>query len=475
MVPFGPWAPDADDFASNVTPDLNNVFPGPGGVYLPWPSFVARTDAVPAQVLGACLALTKTGFTAFAGTANKLYKLNAGTGAWEDVSQSMKTYTATETQPWRFAVYNDSVVAVNNATDPQYFTPGTSSAFADVSNAPRGSLVGVWGDHLIIAGSTSDPRTINASDINDFTVWAPLASNNAFQQEFSDGGAIVGFSSSTNPIIIQLNAITRGTLVGAPAQITFTKLTNDMGSRHPDSMVHYGNEIFFWSTAGFARVSLSGGMANIGENRVNRWMAENCDLSRRIKGWADIAGRRVFWAFYATVASSTLDRVVCYDIATDQWTKASIDLSELVNVVVSAQALDDISGSLDAILETLDKSADAYLPGAFDTDYKAGTFTGPALAATLESSEFPKTGRARSRLNWAMPAVDTDDVTVTVLKRERRGTPFSTGTASAPQRHGLCQLRDTGRFFRLRSAIASSAVWTKASGVEIDYESEGLQ
>jgi hypothetical protein len=358
-------------------------------------------------------------------------------------------------------------------TPPQTIEPATEDNFSTLTDAPQGETLGVWGERLVIGSGT----TIHMSDINDPEVWEPLPNNNAFEKTFTSGGRIMGFSNSNNPIIVQERAILRGSLVGAPTQVVFDTASDGIGTDHPYSIARFGSALFFWSNTGFVQVAPDGAITNIGADKIDRWFLNAADLDRRIQGWPDIVGRRVFWAYHTPAAGApNFDAMLCYDLATQQWSRASLKIAELAGVAFSATLLESLDMPLEEIEGSLDDGSTVYVFGAIDRDGKAGTFTGPPLRATITTAEFPQSGAGRTRMNWAMPQVDADEARISVFRRERRGQAFVEGsTVVHVSRTGLAPLRDTGRFFRLQLRIPAGYVWTWATGIEVDAQPEGRQ
>jgi hypothetical protein len=475
IIPFGKWAPDASDLAGDVVPDIDGVLPGPN-CKLPWPGPVAAANPVGATVYGAVYVKAYTYDEAFCGTATALYKLNKSTRVWEDVTNASTTYSASAAAPWRFRVYNGDVIAVHAGAAPQYFTLGSSTDFDDVANAPTGSLVEVWGDHLVIGGVTGTRNRVHASDINDKETWSPLATNNAFLQDFADGGAIMGLSGSRSPLIVQERMLRRATLVGGVSKVRFDTLANGVGTDFADSVVNYGNGIYMLGLDGFLRIDESGGIEPIGQNYVDDWVrdSESVRASRRIIGCPDTRHRRVYWALHYT-STTVPDTLIVYDIMRQEWSKATLNVYELFQLPLGALILDDIDTNLDDIDYSFDSPDNNFYVAAFDSDMKPSTFTGTPLAATIYTNQFPKRGGNRTRLQGAMPSIDTNAATVTVRKKDRRGDAFADGSTSvAVNDAGWCPLRDSGRYFRLKMDVPAGTTWTKAEGVEAYTQEEGV-
>lgn len=474
-IPFSRWAPDQSSYAGDVSHDVDGILPGPNCKY-PWPGLVVRTSGVGAAVYGAFSCRYNQQDHSFVGTNDKLFKLNAATQLWEDVSNASGTYNAGVNAPWRFALYEGAVIAVHANDGAQTFTLGSSSTFADLANAPSGAtLVGVIGNHLALAGQGTGGVRLQGSDIGDATVWSPLATNNAWLQDFVDGGRITGFSTSTSPIIVQERVIRRGTLVGGQTKIRFDRVATDMGCEFEDSVIRYGGHLFFYGTDGFVAVSSSGQIEPIGQGHIDEWMRDSKTFneSEPIIGAPDVRRGRVYWAMCLN-STGTPDTILCFDIAQREWTKLTQDVSNFFQLPTEDLVLDSIDEPIDDLDYSFDDPTTGFNLAIIDTSHRAATFTGDPVAARLYTHEFPKSGGRRTRLQGALPIVDTNAAVITVEKREKRGDAFTDGSVDvAVNKSGWCPLRDTGRFHRLKMEIPAGTTWTKAEGVEVYTTEEG--
>jgi hypothetical protein len=87
LLAFGDYAPDRSKFDTAVSARIENVLPIEGG-FGPFPSFEPFTEALPERPQGSYLAYISNGeYQLYAGTATKLFKLNATTLDWDNVSK----------------------------------------------------------------------------------------------------------------------------------------------------------------------------------------------------------------------------------------------------------------------------------------------------------------------------------------------------------------------------------------------------
>lgn len=112
LLATGDYRPDVSDYEGQATQNILNVVPRGDG-YGPFPSFSAYTSALQSACRGAFYALKSDGtVVAFAGTGNKLFKLNNTDYTWTDVSKGASTYPAlSSTAQWQFAQTGNLVFA----------------------------------------------------------------------------------------------------------------------------------------------------------------------------------------------------------------------------------------------------------------------------------------------------------------------------------------------------------------------------
>ena len=134
-----------------------------------------------------------------------------------------------------------------------------------------------------------------------------------------------------------------------------------------------------------------------------------------------------------------------------------------------------IGGALDSLTFSLDDvaiSAQAALAGANST-HAIGFYTGPNLAATLQTAE--QGGMMRMRVRSLRPATDAPTALASVSMRETQQVPPTVSTGQPIGIDGLCQMDISTRYMRSQLFIPAGAVWTFAIGVEPDTIPEGSQ
>src|SRR5262245_45656952 len=190
-VAWGEWKPDISSYDVTSTENINNVFPRGDG-YGPIPAVAAWTGALGAACRGAFLALNSDGsIVLFAGTSDKLYKLDNSTLTWSDVSK-VGGYTLGSAAQWQFVQSGLDVVALNANDPPQLYTIGTSALFANLGGSPPQAAYGAMvNEYLVLSGLLSTPYRIQWSGTGNIASWT-AGTGGSDVQDFADGGVCRG-------------------------------------------------------------------------------------------------------------------------------------------------------------------------------------------------------------------------------------------------------------------------------------------
>lgn len=482
IVPFAQWAPDQADLNGSVTADVMNVLCAAQS-YIPFPSASVLTEALEDDPLAAILARGTDGqIHIFAATAEKLWRLNANSLDWDDVSQENVTYGASKLEPWCLAQFGDYVVAVNANDDPQVFQLTSSDEFSDLPGGPpRARVARVWGGFLALMGLTSNPERVHWSGLENIEHWTPGEQNSDYQ-DFPDGGMVMGSTQATNPIIFQQRAIQFGTFVpGSLLVFTFAKIHDMRGAKSALSIATRGSFAFYADEGGFFQISQDGSVANIGFEKVDKTVYGDIsatDISA-IRGVVDPVHSRVYWAVNIN-SSEHYNRLIIYDWNLQKWSQASVDIHlhvEAATLGYTLEGLDAISDSIDDLPFSLDSrvwQGGAPVLAAFNLDNRLAFFSGPALQATVTTQEMGDTAGGVTRVNYIMPVVDTDQVTIAIGSRMRRSEPRVWSQARAPSANtGIVRGKSRSRFHRFRMNIPAGVDWSHAQGVDVDSERAG--
>ncbi len=472
IVAVTEWRPDAEGLNVGWAVEMTNVLPAAEGA-IPFKQLQALTEALEEQPLGAIAVRTNSGTVhIFAGTTDKLWKLDNADGSWDDVSKAATTYAATEDEPWRFKPWGDSVVAVNINDDPQEFVLSSSTEFDDLAgNPPRARHIA---DFRNMLGLMNDDELF-WSDTNDIYNWTPGGASNAGSQPFPSGGIIMGATDETNPIVFQRHDINIGTYQpGSDEIFTFKNLGVGRGCAAPYSICSRDGRTFFADTGGFFQIS-AGGVTPIGVEKIDRTIFEALpapELSR-IRGEVDPVYSRVYFALNVSGSSAVYDRILIYDWVLQRWTMARFPASLLVPLLsgTAGASLDGLTDNIDTYPLSFDAKAlqgGAPTMACFDADFKLGVFQGQNLEAKITVREAGDTTRSVTWVDNIMPIVDALHVTMYAGTRMMRGKPYTwSNLHSINEETGFFDVRIETRFLQCQFIIPAGEAWSLFQGADI--------
>jgi hypothetical protein len=480
IISFAPWEPDKAELNGGTTGDVQNVLCSTRS-YLPFPGYVALTDALPDTPLGHFTARSLSGqVTIFAGTATGLYAVDNTDLSWTDVSGT--TYNANETARWDFEQFGEYVVAVNINDDPQVFQLGVSSAFDDLGGSPpRASFVKAWGDFLCLMQHANNLNRAQWSGLNDITIWTPGVSNSDYQ-DFPEGGVVQGSSRATNPIIFMERAIYLGTFVpGSSVIFTFVKAHDGTGANSPYSIASRGEFTFFADVGGFYQITPDGAVVPMGFEKVDRTIFGKMAASdiANIQGAIDPFYSRVYWAADLTGAGS-FNSIVIYDWVQQRWTLAAQNTKGIFPAATAGytlEGLDAVSTNIDLLPFSLDSKVwqgGAPVIAAFGLDDRLGFFNGTPKQAVITTQETGDLAGSLTLVTSTYPVIDTDSATIAIGSRMKR-SDVASWTSEIPLNSvtGRADKLSTARFHRFRVTIPSGEDWTHAQGIDVTSQPAG--
>ncbi len=368
LISFGEYRPDISDYEAATTRNILNVLPRGDG-YGPFPDMTALSSALGAQCRGAFVAYKTDGSVSiFAATATDLFIMNNSTFAWLKISKGGGPYSSvSSTEQWRFAQFNNLVIAVQANVAPQAYDIVASSAFADLAgNPPQARYVDIVGRFVVLSGLLSNPYRVQWSGLNDVNGPNSWTSgiNSSDYQDLPDGGIVRGVAGGETGVILQDQAIRRMTYVpGSPVIFQIERVSQDKGLYGPYSLVRAGERIFFFSAQGFHRIDPGGLPTPIGRERVDRTFFTDLDKAnlQLFIGAADPRNSRVFWAYKsANGTANQFDKLLCYDWVLDKFTPIKISGEYLLQVSqpgITLEGLDAIAPTPIAIISAANNGA----------------------------------------------------------------------------------------------------------------------
>lgn len=486
MIPFAEYAPDRATLESSTTGYVNNVIPLSGS-YGPIKDLSLLGNALDARCQGAASFRGEDGtIVTFAGTATKLYLWDGSN--WDDVTRSMDPYATPSEGRWTFTLFGNVVIANNGIDEPQAWTIGSSSLFADLAGSPPIAryCATIRDDFVVLAYLSSNTSGILWSSQYDPTAWT-IGVNQSDEQDFQNKGRITGVVGGQYMVVFQERGITLGTYVGPDLIFQFDEISSQTGCVIPGSIANIEQSIIFASNDGFYRLDGGQALRPIGDERVARtfWDTVNQDYLDRC--WSVIDQRtKLYYISYPSVDSSTgvPDRVLIYSLKVDRWAPGSFP------VEVFFQMFADISADLDTSLSTEDDNLD--YPGlpsfdseiffgspipklaAFDTvAFQLGFFEGDNLAAEIETVEAELAQGRRAMVKVVRPMVDGGTLSVRLGTRNRPNDAVTYTSFASQNNSGECRFRNSAKQHRAAVMISSGSEWTHAQGVNFTFEVEG--
>jgi hypothetical protein len=488
LLRFAEYKPDISDYEGSSTKNILNVVPQADG-YGPFSSFAGFTQSLPGPCRGGFYALNADGTVSiFAATATKLFQLNNTTYAWVDVSLGGGSYSSlSATAQWQFAQTGNLVFATQANAVLQVFTIGTSAAFGNaLGSPPQAAYISVVGQFLVLSGLLSQPFRIQWSGLASFnasTSWTAGLNSSDFN-DFPDGGVVRGVAGGDQSGIIFQDQVIRtmAFVQGSPIVFQISKVTQGLGLFAPYSLVQSGGNILFYSGKGFHMIPPGGQPTPIGRERIDTTFFADLDIGNMqlFMAAADPRSTRVYFAYKSTSGlAGQYDKLLGYDTLLDRWFPISARGQFLLGLSqsgITLEALDAISGSIDAMTLSLDDYPTSVQPqlAQFDNTALLGFFSGAKLEAKVQTAE-QGTDFERLDIRGFMPITDAAAVRGSILYRDTQQALPIQGAAVGLSRIGRCDMiRDT-RYARFQIDIPAGSPWTYAAGIVPDVNPGAVQ
>ena len=470
-VQFTDWLPDQPD-NSGALNEAKNVTPVSVG-YQPFPNAEDFSGAAAENINSVFVAKFDTEVVLFAGGATKIFKFNSATEALEDKSKS-GGYTSTFA--WKFVQFGKTVLAVNGTAPIQYWTIGTSTAFADVATSPTAKQITVVRDFVVtgsVAAGTLGRSTVRWSDINDETDWTAGATSQSDLQVIADGGNVVGLTGGEFGLVFLEKSIVRMSYVGSPLFFQFDNISRGLGCLNGNSICQYNQVSFFLSDDGF--YSCDGSQVTpIGNEKIDRWFFEDVDLSLLSNMTASInpALNIAIWN-YANVGGGR--SMLVYNWTLSKWSRVETTATVLGNIATVGTTLEGLGTLGYTDIDVLPASLDArlWVGGKFlfagATGTKISTFTGSTYNSELVTTDLED--GYNSVINLLRPQIDNGSADVSVASRRELDDSVIFGPEVSTTSEGRVNLRTGGRYHRV--SVKPTGSWTNAMAIDVDFKPQG--
>lgn len=503
-IPLAEWLPDRAPLGVPVNV-ATNVIPWVDG-YKPFPSFASySSNSLTAKFQGGIFARDNAAnIYAYAGDATNLYALSSA--AWSSVSGggSLLTegadtlvteagleitvegdYTTASDDWWEFIQWGQTVITVNGHTDaPQVITLGGTN-FTDLGGSPpKARHIAIVRDFVVLGNindGTSYPSRVRWSGINNSASWTVSATTQADYQDLQgEGGWVQKIVGGEYGLVFQERAIWRMTYVGSPEIFQFDMIERERGAYAPQSVVGWGNMVFFLADDGFYAMVNGSSAVPIGDGKIDKTFLADYQTGNAhlITGAIDPVNKIVLWAYPGTgFASGSTNQILVYNWTNKKWALVTATIEGFMRYAAQGytlDTLDTVSSSLDALTSSLDSRAytgGATSLGAFNSSHTLGTFTGTAMAATVDTGEIELNRGQRTSVQEVRPLVDGMAATVTIGTRNLVSDSVSFGLAISQNSSGFCPARTNANFHRFR--LKTSGSFNFMQGLKVKHTSVG--
>ena len=496
VVKFGPWLPDIPVLDNPGLTEALNVLPVAKS-YRPYLPLSTQAGALGSRPLGGISVRDSSGnSTLYVGTATDLYQRVVA--SWTDRS-TLVSYTTSSLDYWRFAQFDDFVIATNYADLPQKLTIAASANFedlADTGTAPQAKAIGVIG-RFVVLGNTIDgvngvvPSRLQWSAIDDPTDWPTPDTADALAkqsgQQFMQAalGPVMAIEGEEQfGIVFQRSGISRVTYIGGDRVFQFDNIDSTRGLLCPNGVATVGKRRFFPSSEGFL-VTDGVNVAPIGDGQVDIYFQNNLDAAYpdRVYAAVDRGLKLIYFAFPGPGnTGGRPNMLIVYNYIEERWTHCEQEIELLIPGLTIATSIDDFDllfASVDEIEPPLDSpfwAGGAAALFGFDATYTIGTFAGTPGTARLDGQEVELNPGLYTYVDGVKPLVTRDDssVDVTVALGTRDlldDDPTYGAQTDRTSTTGYCDFDDEHRYHRARVEIIGS--FKECIGVHFQQRAAG--
>lgn len=480
FIPFERFAPDQDPTQPGVITACDGMFSSLRGMK----SVPGLTDPGIDTLAAACVGAGQivkldNNTRLFAGITTALYELSTTT--WTDRTRAVGgAYSADADDRWRFAVYGNVALAINKNDVLQETSSG---AFADVSGAPKASIVERVGDFVFLfdtnEGTFGDsPDRWWCSALGDYTDWTPaIATQCATGRITSIPGPIrAGKRLGDRIVVYKDRGISVGTYTGPAFVWSFADIPGDVGAISQEVVIDLGTEHYFMSRDGFFRFD-GVTVAPVDMDIRNWWLARvEKPWINRAQATHDREEGIITW-YYPTGGSNTLTEGVIYNYRTGRWGAITQAVQATISYIpagVTWEGLGSLYSTYDDLpavpYDTTLFSAGAPVAAFFNTSNQIRQVNGASGNWSFSTGDFGD-GQMFSFLTRIIPRFNQtpSGVTLTNYYRASLGDALTTGTNININRGRF----DVYRSARWHMASIAGTGTVEVLGADIYFEGGG--
>ena len=338
FIEWGVWRPDASGQHPGSCLTAQNVVHAPDGYKLcsglgtPGASALATAS----RCQGAASFTDDGGADHwFAGDAADLYHATAGaflSATWTVVSATTNAYDVGTDDFWEFVVFNNKCLAAGNAsasgTPVQFYDMATAVPFADLGNAPHAKHIAVVRDFVVVGNTYDSSDGMKQNRVRwcakgDETSWTVSAATQADKEDLPDGTVVHRIIGGEYGLIFTNHSVYRMTYEGSPTIFRLDRIVQGIGTFAPQSAIAVGEDVYFYSTQGWAVIRQGAAFERIGAGKVDRYTLNM--ISQEIYAWDAIYDRSthcIMWRVPLTNNPGAYAQALVYSLTTGEWTRA---------------------------------------------------------------------------------------------------------------------------------------------------------
>jgi len=480
------YAPDTDQTSQGVIIDCDAFVPTEKGMQAAPSAQDGNVDTLASACYGAVTLKKLDGsFRVLAGTTTKLYELSGS--SWADRTRSVGgDYALGVDNYWRYAQYGDVTLAVAKTDTLQ---ESTTTTFANVTGAPKASLVETVGRFVFIADTDEttygdSPNRWWCSAINDYTDWTPsIATQCATNNLTSSPGRIYGMKRFGEQIVFyKERSMFLGTYVGAPIIWDVQEIPGDAGCNSQEAIVNIGTSdnpvhLFmgaddFWRFDGARPLPIGGPV------RKTVYAELDFDYANKIKTLHDRVNSRVYFFYPIAGNSGALTQCVVYHYRENRWGRDDRMIEAAFEYIAGGITWDTFPfASWDAIPSTLSWdspfwTSGAIAPAVFNTSHELLTLDGIATNSSFTTGDYGDDTNyyllQRVKPTWLS---SPSSATMTHYFKASEGDALTTGqTVSMSQ--SRFDLLMSSRWHRLQFNMVGDCVLNKVDAMYMQDGSE---
>lgn len=476
---YGHLAPDAKENAPGVLMIANGVLPLVEG-YGPAQQLVtpSSSTALPDDPRGAITVIKRTGAVQVYFLTEETLQALGTDYTWSEIENGL---SCTNGDDWSLEQFGDKLLYTNTTEGLRAYDveAGGSAVAIAAAGKPRELFVCanmVFGLDCLDGAGNRNNRLIKNSDFNDHTDWTGGAAD---EQPLEKGGELVCGVNLKNAaaVIFQRDAmrLLQFGNAGGGAMYSLQEIANGRGSVGKKSVIAFDGVVYFLSTNGFFRFSLSTGLQAIGSGKIDAWFLSRVALIDlpKVQASIDPARKVVLWRYpmASDASQSVTENVIGYSWEFDRWFTWSVSMAYLSRVATPGYTV----GTAGAIFGPLSGAppipvGDRFWQGggevlaALDSSLKYAAFSGSAQAAKIRTST--SNSPVTTLIGWATPIDDAAGGTLSMGVSDSLDADLTWKDGEAKVSGGRTPQRGRGLNLAFERNIPAGEAWSFAKGVD---------